>query len=110
MDRRTKFASMAIDELWVVREELTEVLKAKLSAEKKDLERRLASLNTVTGNAQTRRPYPPVLPKFANPDEPRQVWSGRGKQPHWVKQKLASGLVLQDLRIARPRRPRLVIG
>ena len=47
------------------------------------------------------RPYPPVVPKFANPDEPSQVWSGRGKQPQWVTEKLASGLALEDLSIGR---------
>ena len=50
---------------------------------------------------KVRRPYPPVVPKFANPDEPSQVWAGRGKQPQWVIEKLASGLALEDLRIGR---------
>ena len=28
---------------------------------------------------KVRRPYPPVVPKFANPDEPSQVWAGRAE-------------------------------
>jgi DNA-binding protein H-NS len=28
-----------------------------------------------------RRPYPKVTPKFKNPQDPSQTWSGRGKQP-----------------------------
>ena len=40
-------------------------------------------------------------PKFANPDEPSRVWAGRGKQPRWVIEKLAYGLVLEDLSIGR---------
>jgi DNA-binding protein H-NS len=66
------------------------------------LERRLLSLRHPTaGGLKARRPYPLVLPKFANPDEPTQVWTGRGKQPRWVTEKLASGLALEDLSIGR---------
>ena len=45
------------------------------------LEDRLSSLRSAKTDLKTGRPYPPVFPKFANPDEPSQVWSGRGKRP-----------------------------
>jgi hypothetical protein len=45
-------------------------------------EPRLSSLHpATTDRLKARRPYPPVVPKYANPDEPSQVWSGRGKRP-----------------------------
>ena len=65
------------------------------------LDDRLSRLRPAKTNLKTRRPYPPVFPKFANPDEPSQVWSGRGKRPHWVTEKLASGLALEDLSMGR---------
>ena len=100
--KKTDFGSMSIDELWELYEEISGVLKAKMVAEKETLERRLVSMNpATTDRVKPRRPYPPVFPKFANPDEPSQVWSGRGKRPNWVTQKLASGLTLEDLNIAR---------
>jgi hypothetical protein len=34
-----------------------------------------------------------------NPDDPSQMWSGRGKRPQWVTGKLASGLALEELSI-----------
>ena len=75
---------------------------AKMLAEKKLIERRLISLHPAkTDRLKAHRPYPPVVPKFANPDDPRQVRSGRGKQPQWVTEKLASGLALEDLSIGR---------
>ena len=96
------FASMSVDELWKIREEISKLLEAKMLGEKKMLEQRLISLRHLTaGRLKARRPYPPVLPKFANPDEPSQVWAGRGKQPQWVTEKLASGLALEDLSIGR---------
>ena len=67
-----------------------------------DLERRLNSLHPAnTDRQKAHRPYPPVVPKFVNPDDPSQVWSGRGKRPQWVTEKLASGLTLEDLSITR---------
>ena len=101
MIRKANFASMSVDELWEIHEEILKLLEAKMLAEKKMLEGRLSSLRPAKTDLKTRRPYPPVIPKFANPDEPSQVWSGRGKRPPWVTQKLASGLSLEDLSIGR---------
>jgi DNA-binding protein H-NS len=41
-----------------------------------------------------------VQPKFRNPNPPHQTWSGRGKQPVWMRQVLADGVTtMDDLRI-----------
>ena len=97
---KANFASMSVGELWEIHEEISKLLEAKILAEKEVLEQRLISLRPATADRlKVRRPYPPVVPKFANPDKPSQVWSGRGKQPQWVIEKLASGLALEDLRI-----------
>jgi DNA-binding protein H-NS len=94
------FASMSVVELWEIHEEISELLEAKILAEKKMLEQRLNSLHPAkTDRLKAHRPYPPVVPKFANPDDPSKVWSGRGKRPQWVTEKLASGLALEDLSI-----------
>ena len=37
--------------------------------------------------------------KYANPANPEQTWTGRGRQPGWLKEHLASGRPLDDLRI-----------
>jgi DNA-binding protein H-NS len=90
---KTNFASMLVEELWGIHEEISKLLEAKMLAEKKRLEERLISLHPTTArHLKARRPYPPVLPKSANPDEPSQIWAGRGKQPRWVIEKLATGL------------------
>jgi DNA-binding protein H-NS len=97
------FASMSVEELWAIYEEISKLLEVKMLAEKEILERRLIDMHhpATADRLRVRRPYPPVVPKFANPDEPSQVWSGRGKQPRWVTEKLASGLALEDLSIGR---------
>ena len=101
MNLPANFASMSVEELWEIHEKISKLLEAKMLAEKKKLERRLNSLQPVETDLKARRPYRPVVPKFANPDDPSQVWSGRGKRPQWVTEKLASGLALEDLSIGR---------
>ena len=84
MIKKANFASMSVDELWEIHEEISKLLEAKILTEKKMLERRLISLHPAKTDLKAHRPYPPVVPKFANPDDPSQVWSGRGKPPQWV--------------------------
>ena len=40
-----------------------------------------------------------VAPKYRNPDNKRETWAGRGRQPRWVVAKLKAGKKLQDLKI-----------
>ena len=42
----------------------------------------------------------PVAPKYHN--ELGETWTGRGKQPKWVVEALASGLTLEELLIEKP--------
>ncbi|EIE51185.1 DNA-binding protein [Salipiger aestuarii] len=38
-------------------------------------------------------------PKYANPANPSQTWTGRGRKPNWLNDALASGKTLDDLAI-----------
>ena len=63
---------MPIDELWALNEEVSEALAARLAAEKRVLDERLNVLSN-QANTSKRRPYPPALPKFCNPDNPAKM-------------------------------------
>ena len=98
------FSSMGIDELWSLHEQVSSLLARKISEEKAKLEKRLRTLEipvNAMGLHQRRRPYPKVLPKYQNPNDPEEKWSGRGRQPHWVKAQLKSGKKLERFLIAR---------
>jgi DNA-binding protein H-NS len=97
--KRSDFESMSSDELWMLHEEITEKLTAKICAEKKAIENRLRLLVAHNVRKSERRPYPIVLPKFRNPAEPSQTWAGRGKQPRWLTAQLRSGKRIDDFRI-----------
>jgi DNA-binding protein H-NS len=41
----------------------------------------------------------PVAPRYRNPENQQETWTGRGKQPRWLAAKLASGANLDDFLI-----------
>lgn len=93
---------MSVAELWALREEITAVLTRRISAEKTELEQRLRQLRpgALAGSVwRERRPYPPVLPKYRNPEKPSETWAGRGKRPRWLTAKLRAGRKLDDFLI-----------
>ena len=99
------FDSMSIDELWTLHQEISTLLAGKITAERDQLEDRLQQINRRFYTEQksevgrARRPYPKVLPKFRNPLQPSETWSGRGKQPRWLAAQLMSGKQIDDFRI-----------
>ena len=102
--RDTDFDGMTIDDLWALHLAISKTLSEKIVAERNLLERRLSALKPAASSepqsrARERRAYPPVFPKFFNPEDPSQTWAGRGKQPRWLLGKLKSGHHVDDFRI-----------
>jgi DNA-binding protein H-NS len=99
--------SMSTDQLMDLYQKVELMLADKLQAEKDRIEERLRRIRSVGSGVKTervRRPYPPVLPKYKNPKNPTEIWSGRGKQPLWLRQQLKSGKKLDQFLIAVGRR------
>jgi len=48
---------------------------------------------------EVRKPRAKVAPKYRNPKEPEQTWTGRGRKPKWVERALDGGQTLKDLQI-----------
>ena len=40
-----------------------------------------------------------VAPKYRNPDNPKETWTGRGKQPRWLAAETAKGRKLEEFLI-----------
>ena len=101
--KASHLSKKSLDELWVLHEQITALLSSKILKEKAQLEKRLSELRlqtVATFDAPAKRPYPPVLPKFRNPDQPSETWAGRGKQPRWLVAALKKGKHLEDFKIA----------
>jgi DNA-binding protein H-NS len=87
---------MSSDGLWTLHLELSDVLRRKMQLMKAQLEERLKRLRAP---ASGRRQYPEVQPKYRNPDQPSETWTGRGKKPRWLVAQLRLGKRIDDFRI-----------
>ncbi|MEO8241650.1 MAG: H-NS histone family protein [bacterium] len=56
------------------------------------------SLAELTGTAVVRK-RSPASPKYANPADSTDTWSGRGRKPRWFEAALKSGKRPEDLAI-----------
>lgn len=68
---------------------------AALEAQARDMGFALSDLV----GAVTVRKRKPVAPKYANPADASDTWSGRGRKPRWVEASLKAGKSLEDLLI-----------
>nr|WP_309501381.1 H-NS histone family protein [uncultured Roseovarius sp.] len=66
------------------------------------------SLGELVGDAKSdesvKAPKPakqrkPVAAKYRNPENPSQTWAGRGRQPKWIKDAIASGKSIESFAI-----------
>lgn len=110
--RKIDLEAMSIDDLWSLHEEISGILSARITSEKRELEKRLAVLtrgrdviemgdssHSHIANGKVRRKYPRVVPKYRNPQAPAETWSGRGKQPRWLVAAIKNGRKIEDFKI-----------
>ena len=55
--------------------------------------------SATAGSRNTAARKTPSPAKYANPDNPEQTWSGRGRRPAWVREALDAGGSLSDLEL-----------
>ncbi|OWU84975.1 hypothetical protein ATO6_10795 [Oceanicola sp. 22II-s10i] len=99
--------ALSLDELKQLRKDTDTAIRSYQDRERKkaltaleDKAREMGfSLSELTGNSPKSRKVHP--PKYRDPSDPANTWSGRGRQPGWVKDILASGKDLEDYLIKR---------
>src|SRR5437588_4525007 len=111
MTKKLDLDAMSVDEMWQLHEEISQILSIRLTSEKRELEKRLAQLRREketrppeaaeipTAVPRERRHYPRVFPKYQNPNELTETWSGRGKQPRWLTAALKGGHLIDEFAI-----------
>jgi DNA-binding protein H-NS len=112
MVRKLNLDAMSVGEIWQLHQTIIDVLAVRLTAEKHELEKRLAqllhekdqSLLPPSGSSSQQirritpapRKYAKVSPKYRNPSAPSETWSGRGKRPRWLTAALLTGRKIED--------------
>jgi DNA-binding protein H-NS len=97
---------MTLPELIKLQKDLGPAIKKKQRKEKTSLRKQMEELAKQSGftfdevvfTAKTKK-VSKVKPKYANPDDADQTWTGRGRKPKWVESALADGKSLDDLLI-----------
>jgi DNA-binding protein H-NS len=71
-------------------------IESRASDELQSLENVRAQLLAIVGESPTPAKKPRIngVPKYRNPKDPAQTWTGRGKSPVWIQ-----GLKKEDCRI-----------
>src|SRR6476620_10613069 len=111
MNKKFDLDALSVDEMWRLHEKIGQLLSVRLTSEKRELEKRLAKLRRenetrpssaeATTVPRERRKYPRVYPKYRNPEEPSETWSGRGKQPRWLAAALKTGHKIEEFMISK---------
>jgi DNA-binding protein H-NS len=57
------------------------------------------TIEELFGGAKPARGGSKVAPKYRNPTNPEQTWSGRGKRPKWMEAAIAGGKKVEDFKI-----------
>jgi DNA-binding protein H-NS len=99
--------ALSLDELKKLRKDVETAIRNYEDRKKKaalaELEAKAAefgfSLSDLTGGASRTRKVNP--PKFRNPEDATQTWSGRGRQPDWFKELVSAGTNPDDLLIVK---------
>jgi DNA-binding protein H-NS len=96
--------AMSKDELVALRTEVDKALKSidsrrKAEALKAAQEAAREHGFTLAELTDGAKPARKVAAKYANPADAAQTWSGRGRQPIWFRDALASGASEDDLAI-----------
>ncbi len=78
--------------------ELSELLAPDPTVQKRPSGKRAGTASATRKKASKDR-RTKVAPKYQNPDDPDTQWTGRGRQPVWVREFLNSGGTLEAITI-----------
>ena len=56
-------------------------------------------LNELINSSLTKKTKATVAVQFRLKDDPTKQWTGRGRQPNWIKEWVAAGKSLDDIRV-----------
>jgi DNA-binding protein H-NS len=90
--------AMSVDDLLELRDRVSQILANRVQSERRELETRLARLQSVAGSALGDK-RGKVAPKYRNPENPSETWTGRGLRPRWLAAALKTGKKITDFQI-----------
>ena len=80
---------------------IAELFGAKTAAKKAAPTKKAAKTAKATKAAKPRKPGKKVAPKYRNPANAKELWSGRGKQPRWLAAQVKKGKKVEEFLIKK---------
>ena len=77
---------------------IAELFGGKTAAKKAAPARKTAK---AAKTAKPRKPGKKVAPKYRNPANTKELWSGRGKQPRWLAEQVKKGKKVEEFLIRK---------
>lgn len=77
---------------------IAELFGGKTAAKKAAPAKKTAKAATT---AKPRKPGKKVAPKYRNPANTKELWSGRGKQPRWLAEQVKKGKKVEEFLIRK---------
>ncbi len=107
MSKKFDISKLSVKELRELETEIARTIKKKIEEEKAALLKQMKELaeksgftfSELIGEKISRRSQ--VSPKYRNPNDRTQTWSGRGKRPKWIQEYIDQGGKIEDLLIKK---------
>jgi DNA-binding protein H-NS len=105
----SQFESMSLEQLIAAKEEIDGLIDSKRNLAKNDLlaefEEKAQRLglnisDLLGGKAGKKKPTSKVPPKYRNPANASETWTGRGRKPTWLVAQLDQGREINDFLIS----------
>ena len=102
------FNEYSLEDLQQIQKDLEKTIKTKASEAKKNALQQIHNIanehgldldEVLDGLKNPSKKKGKVAPKYRNPSNSEETWTGRGRKPKWVEQALTSGKTLADLEI-----------
>jgi DNA-binding protein H-NS len=99
-------SGLSVNELRALQEEISLEIKRRQDEELLEAKRKIQAIAQSVGlplkdllNVPARTGSGKVAPRYRHPENAELKWTGRGHQPVWVREWLASGQSIEALRI-----------
>ena len=102
---KINFNDLSISELIELQSDIERAIASKREAEKAELREQMQAMaakagytidELLSGGKSSGKSRPTAKPKYRNPDNAAETWSGRGRQPKWVVAYLEAGNALEN--------------
>ena len=103
---KTDLEKLSVDELETLKKQVGQAIEKRRDRDKLILKEKIGQMVEEAGFTieelfgKNKGKKPALPPKYRNPKNPMQTWSGRGRRPQWLDEAIAAGKKQEDFLIS----------